>query len=321
MRYPKILGTVVVMLAAGIASAQSFPVKPIRIVVPGPPGSSLDAAGRELAQALPERWGQPAIVEHRPGAGSGIGADYVAKSTPDGYTWLVAPYNVLTLNQHLYGNPLHPLEEFTPVTRVANVPFVLVVHPSVAANDVAELVALAKARPGKLNYGSSGAGSAQHLAAELFNSQAGVHIVGVPYKGGAMAITDLLAGRIEVYFGAVNSLLAHIKAGKLRALAAASARRSRITADLPTIAASGVPDYDVSTWTAIVLPAGVASDVVTKIHGGVVGVLAAPAVRDRLAQQGIEVEPSSPQELATLIEREYALHGRLVKERGIKAER
>src|SRR5687768_15549486 len=301
-------------LAISLARAQDFPSKTIRVVVPGPPGSSLDAAGRELSIDLQERWNVPMVVEHRPGAGSGIGADHVAKSAPDGYTWLIAPYNVLTLNQHLYNNPVHPLKEFTPVTTIASVPFVLVVHPSVPANNIAELVAYAKANPGKLNYGTSGAGSAQHLGGALFNSLAKIDIVEVGYKGGAAAITDLLAGRIQVYVGANNSLLPHIKAGKLRALGVAGARRGSLTGDLPTIAESGVPGFQLPTWNAVVLPAGVPEPVLAKIHAGVVQTLNRPDVKERLAGQGIEVETRPPAELAALISKEYVELGKLVKE-------
>ena len=303
-----------------VATAQEFPSKTIRIVVPGATGSSLDSAARELANHLQAVWGVPIVVEYKPGGGSGIGADYVAKSPPDGYTWLIAPYNVLTLNQHLYNNPVHPLKEFTPVTTIASVPFVLVVHPSVPANNIAELVAYAKANPGKLNYGTSGAGSAQHLGGALFNSLAKTDIVEVGYKGGAAAITDLLAGRIQVYVGANNSLLPHIKAGKLRALGVAGARRGSLTGDLPTIAESGVPGFQLPTWNAVVLPAGVPEPVLAKIHAGVVQTLNRPEVKGRLAGQGIEVETRTPAELAALINKEYADLGKLVKEAGIKAE-
>ena len=303
-----------------VATAQDFPSKTIHIVVPGAPGSSLDSAGRELANHLQQAWGVPVVVEYKPGGGSGIGADYVAKSPPDGYTWLIAPYNVLTLNQHLYNNPVHPLKEFTPVTTIASVPFVLVVHPSVPANSIAELVTYARANPGKLNYGTSGAGSAQHLGGALFNSLAKTNIVEVGYKGGAAAITDLLAGRIQVYIGANNSLLPHIKAGKLRALGVAGARRGSLTGDLPTIAESGVPGFQLPTWNAVVLPAGVPEPVLQKIHAGVVQTLNQPEVKERLAGQGIEVETRSPAQLGELISKEYVELGKLVKEAGIKAQ-
>jgi tripartite-type tricarboxylate transporter receptor subunit TctC len=302
------------------AAAQEFPSKPIRIIIPGAPGSSLDSTGRELANHLQQAWGVPMVLEYKPGGGSGIGADYVAKSPPDGYTWLIAPYNVLTLNQHLYNNPLHPLKEFTPVSTIASVPFVLVVHPSVPANTIAELVAYAKANPGKLNYGTAGAGSAQHLGGALFNSLAKTDIVEVGYKGGAAAITDLLAGRIQVYVGANNSLLPHIKAGKLRVLGVAGARRGSLTGDLPTIAESGVPGFQLPTWNAVVLPAGVPDAVLRKVHAGVVETLNKPEVKERLAGQGIEVETRTPAQLAELISKEYLELGRLVKEAGIKAE-
>ncbi|MGE4242455.1 Bug family tripartite tricarboxylate transporter substrate binding protein [Ramlibacter sp.] len=306
-------------LAAPLAShAQDFPSKPVKIVIPGAPGSSLDAAGRELQNYLQQAWGVPFVMEYKPGAGSGVGADFVAKSPPDGYTWLIAPYNVLTLNQHLYNNPLHPLKEFTPISTIASVPFVLVVHPSVPANNVSELVAYAKANPGKLNYGTSGAGSAQHLGGELLKAMAGVNLTEVPYKAGAAAIVDLLAGRIQVYIGANNSLLPHLQAGKLRALGTAGARRGSVTANLPTIAESGVPGYALPTWTGVVLPAGVPRAVVDKVHAGVLQALGNKELRDRLAGQGIEVETRSTREFADLIEREYTTLGKLVKDAGIK---
>jgi tripartite-type tricarboxylate transporter receptor subunit TctC len=193
------------------------------------------------------------------------------------------------------------------------------VHPSTGFSTVGELIAYARANPGKLNYATGGAGSAQHVSAELFKSMAKVDITSIGYKAGAPAIIDLLANRVQVYFGANNSLVPHVRAGKLKALATAGARRSRALPDLPAVAET-VPGYDVSTWNALVLPFGVPSDIVQRVHAGATGVLALPEIRDRLAGQGIEVDPSTPAELADLVRREYELHGKLVKEAGIKVE-
>jgi len=302
----------------GIAIAQTsaadpeFPNRPVHIIVPGLQGSSLDTSGRELANHLQHAWGVPVVVEYKPGAGSSVGASFVARSKPDGYTWLIAPYNVLTLNPHLYKTKEHPLDEFAPVSMIANVPFVLAVHPSVPVNSVRELIDYARANPGKLNYGTSGVGSAQHLGGALFNSLANVELTEVGYKKGSEAILDLLAGRIQVYFGANNSLLQHIGAGSLRALAVAGAKRSQATAELPTVAESGVPGYQLPTWNAVVVPAGVPESILEKIHEGVVQTLNNPEVKARLANQGIEVQTTSPDELTRLIRQEYDELGKLV---------
>lgn len=302
------------------AQAQTFPSKTVHIVVPGSTGSSLDVSAREMAQRLQEVWNVPVVVENKAGAGNSIGTEYVAKSAPDGYTWLLAPYNVLTVNPHLLKNAGDPIKDFAPITTVAFVPFLIVVHPSVPARTVKELIAYAKANPGKLNYGSTGSGAAQHLATELFKLQAGVDMVHVPYKAQVTVLADLLSGRLQVYFGANNSLLPHVKAGTLRALAVLGPRRDRAQADIPTIAEAGMPDYQVSTWNAVVVPSGVPADVIAKIHAEVVKTLTTPDIRNRLAGQGIEVQTNTPEAFGELIRREHAMYGKMLKELGIKSD-
>jgi len=301
-------------------TAATFPSKPIRFIVPLTPGGSPDVMARTIAQRLQEVWGQPIVVENRPGGGGNIGAEAVAKSAADGYTWLLAPHNVMVTNPYFSKMAWDPLKDLVPVTVVAKVPFMLVVHPSVQANSVQELIALAKAKPGSLNYGSSGTGQPQHLGGELLNSLAGTHMVHVPYKGAVPAVTDLLAGRIQVWIGAINTLLPHIKAGTLRVLGAVPSRRYASFPDIPTIAESGVPGYDMDVWLATMVPAGVPADIVAKIQADIAKTLAMPGIRERLAQQGIEAASSTSAELAALIREDYARYGKLIKDAGIKSE-
>jgi len=236
--------------AASIAAPQGFPERPIRIVVPLPPGGSPDTIARVLAQGLQAVWSQPLVVENRTGGSQNIGADVVAKSPPDGYTWLVSPDNVFSVNPHLAKQPFDAFAELAPVTPLARTQFLLVVHPSVPANSVQELVAYAKSHPGQLNYGSSGNGGAQHLATALLEHLAGISMNHVPYKGAAPAVADLLPGRIQVWIGAANSLLPHIKSGKLRLLASANPQRVASLGDVPTIA-EAVPGYAVDPWLGL----------------------------------------------------------------------
>lgn len=301
-------------------SAASFPSRPIRFIVPLTPGGSPDVMARTIAQRLQDVWGQPIVVDNRPGAGGNIGAEAVVKSQPDGYTWLLAPHNVMVVNPHFVKTPWDALKDLAPVTMVAKVPFVLVVHPSVPAKSVSELVALAKANPGNLNYGSSGTGQPQHLAGELLNSLAGTKMVHVPYKGAVPAVTDLLAGRIQVWIGSVNTLLPHIKAGTLRVLGAVTSQRYPSFPEIPTIAESGVPGYDMDVWLCIMVPTGVPADIVAKIQSETARTLAVPEIREKLAQQGIEAASSTPQELATMIRDDDARYGKLIKEAGIKGQ-
>lgn len=302
------------------AQAQGFPERAVRIIVPLTPGGSPDTLARVLAQGLQPVWAQPVVVENRPGGNQNIGADLVAKSAPDGHTWLLAPDNVFSVNPHLAKLPFDPLTDFAPVTMLASIQFLLVVTPAVPAASVQELIGYAKARPGELNYGSSGNGSPQHLGAVLLQQLAGVKMNHVPYKGAAPAIADLLPGRIQVWIGAPNSLLAHIHEGKLRALASTGARRSPNLGNLPTVAEAGVPGYELSPWLGLFVPARVAPETVDKIHSQATRILSAPETKARLAAQGIDVSTSTPSEFARFVREDNARWGRIIKETGIRDE-
>src|SRR5918996_2106044 len=243
-----------VALFSTLAASQSFPERPVRIIVPLPPGGSPDAIARAIAQGLQGVWPQPVVVENRPGGSQNIGSDIVAKAAPDGHTWLLAPDNVFAVNPHLGKQPFDPLADFTPVTPVARIQFLLVVPPTVPVSSVQELIAYAKSRPGELNHGSSGNGSPQHLGAAMLQLLSGIKMNHVPYKGAAPAVADLLPGRIQVWIGAANTLLPHIKEGKLRLLASSAPTRFPNLGDTPTIAES-VPGYGLDPWLGLFVPA------------------------------------------------------------------
>ena len=302
---------------AGAAAA--FPARPVKFIVPITPGGSNDVVARLIAQKLTDAWGQPVVVENRPGAGMNLGADAVAKSAPDGYTWLLGANNIFVTNPHVGKTPFDGFKDFAPVTTVATVPFVLVVHPSVPANNVAELVDYAKKNPGKLNYASSGNGSPQHLAAEMLSHLAGLKMQHVPYKGAIPAITDLLGGRIEVFIGAVNSLLPHIRDGKLRQLAGAGGKRFTAFPDLPAIAET-VPGVAVDIWLGVFMPANVPRDIISKVNAEIAKVLSAADVKATLALQGIEAVLSTPEALAATIREDHARWGRVIRDANIKAD-
>jgi len=295
-------------LFSAFAAAQGFPERPVRIVVPLTPGGSPDTIARAVAQGLSSAWSQPVVVENRTGGSQNIGSDLVAKSAPDGYTWLLAPDNVFSVNPYLGKQPFDPLVDLMPVTQVARIQFLLVVNPDVPAKSVPELIALLKAKPGELNFGSSGNGSPQHLGATMFQLLTGTRMNHVPYKGAAPAVADLLPGRLQVWIGAANTLLPHIKEGKLRLLG-----------DTPTIAQT-VPGYSLDPWLGLFLPAKVPQEVVTKIHGDVVKILNSPELKARLGPQGIELLTSSPAEFARFIREDNAKWGKIIKEAGIKAD-
>ena len=301
------------------AQSPAYPARPIKFIVPITPGGSNDVVARVIAQKLTEQWGQAVTVDNRPGAGMNLGADLVAKSAPDGYTWLLGANNIFVTNPHVGKTPFDVFKDFTPISQVALVPFVLVVHPSVPAKNVAELVAYAKANPDKLNYGSSGNGSPQQLASEMLNHAAGIQMQHVPYKGAVPAITDLLGGRIQVFIGAVNSLLPHIKEGKLRLIAGAGGKRFAAFPDVPAIAET-VPGVALDVWLGVFMPAGVPKDVVTRVNTDIARVLQLPDVKANLSGQGIEAAPSSPEALAATIKDDYARWGKVIREANIKAD-
>ena len=302
------LAAALAALVSAFAPAQSFPDRPIKIIVPLPPGGSPDTIARTLASNLQETWKQPVVVENRTGGSQNIGSDLVAKSPPDGYTWLLAPDNVFSVNPHLGKQPFDPLVDLMPLTQVARIQFLLVVPPSVPANSVQELVALAKAKPGELNFGSSGNGSPQHLGATMFQLLTGTKMNHVPYKGAAPAVADLLPGRIQVWIGAANTLLPHIKDGRLRLLG-----------DTPTIAQTG-PGYSLDPWLGLFVPAKTPPEVVARIHTEVVKILNSPDLKAKLGPQGIELVTNSPADFARFIREDNVKWGKIIKEAGIKAD-
>ena len=306
------------LLAAAAPVRAAYPERPVRFIVALPPGGSPDLLARTIATGL--SWPEPIVVENRTSGGRNLAAEMVAKSAPDGYTWMLVTDNILTANPHLGKTPFDPFKDFTPVTLVARLQFLLVVHPSVPAKSVQELIALAKAKPGALNYGSSGSGSAQHLGTAMLQHLAGIELHHVPYKGAGPAMVDLLPGRIQVWIGAANSLLPHIKDGRLRVLASVGAQRYPTLPEVPTIAEAGVPGYSHGVWAAVIMPAGVTPAIVKKVHGEVGAVVSGPEVKARLATQGIDVVTSTPAALAQLIREDYARWGKIIRATGIRAE-
>ena len=309
------------VLVPAAALAQGCPERPVRIIVPLTPGGSPDTIARALAQGLQTGWSQPVVVENRPGGSQNIGADAVAKSAPDGTTWLLAPDNVFATNPYLMKQPFDALTDFTPVTEVGRIAFLLVVHPSVPANNVQELIAYARAHPGDLNYGSSGNGSPQHLGAVLFQQLTGTRMNHVPYKGAAPAIGDLLPGRIQVWIGASNTLLPHIREGKLRLLGSTAPERFAVLGDVPTIAEAGVPGYALDPWLGMFVPARTPPEIVSRIHGEIVRILGGAELKSRLGAQGIILTTNAtPAEFAQFVKRENTRWGKIIQEAGIKSE-
>ena len=309
------------LFAAAGACAQSYPAKPIRIVVPFPPGGPADILSRTIGQNLAESWGQQVVIDNRAGAGGNIGAEIVAKAPPDGYTLLMGFVGTHAINASLYRDmPFDPVRDFEPVGRVAMVTIILVVHPSVPVKSVKELIALAKARPGELTFGSPGNGTPQHLAGELFNTVAGVKMGHVPYKGAVPALTDLLGGRLSMIFSSMPPALPHVNSGKLRALGVTSATRSPAAPDVPTIAQSGLAGYEVINWYGVLAPAKTAQDIVAKLNAEIVRIMNLAAVKERLAAQGAETFTSSPTEFADTIRKETEKWAKVVKFSGARLD-
>ena len=302
------------------AVAQTFPDRPVKIVVPLPPGGSPDTIARTLAQNLQDTWKQPVVVENRTGGSQNIGADAVAKSAPDGYTWLLAPDNVFVTNPYIAkATTFDPLTDLQPVTEVARIQFLLVVPASLPVNSVQELLAYARARPNELNVGSSGNGSPQHLSAAMLQLLGGIKMNHVPYKGAAPAIQDLLPGRIQVWIGAANSLLPHIRDGKLKLLGSTAPQRFANLGNTPAIGET-LPGFAVDPWLGIFMPAKVPADVLKKVNGEIARVLAMPEIKAKLAPQGIELVTQSPEEFAKFIHADYEKWGKVIKEAGIRGE-
>jgi tripartite-type tricarboxylate transporter receptor subunit TctC len=303
-----------------VAAAQGFPERPLRIIVPLPPGGSPDTIARTIAQGLQPVWSQPVVVENRTGGSQNIGSDAVAKSAPDGHTWLLAPDNVFAVNPHIAKQPFDPLTDLAPVTLLARIQFLLVVHPSVPAKSVQELIAHAKANPGELNFGSSGTGSPQFLGGTLLQQLTGTRMNHVPYKGAAPAVADLLPGRIQVWVGAANSLLPHIREGKLRILATAAPQRFSELPNAPTVAEAGLPGYAVYPWLGLFVPAKTPPDIIGRINSEVVKIMNSPEVKARLVPQGMDIATGSPEALAQIVREDHARWGKVIRDAGIKAE-
>uniref|UniRef100_UPI000D375EC6 Bug family tripartite tricarboxylate transporter substrate binding protein n=1 Tax=unclassified Variovorax TaxID=663243 RepID=UPI000D375EC6 len=301
-------------LAATLASAQPYPAKPISLVVPFPPGGSSDALARALTTPLSQAIGQPVVVESRPGAGATVGADYVAKSKPDGYTLLMGAVHH-TIATSVYRKLPYDFEKsFAPITTVALVPNVLVVNAKSTATDVKGLVALAKASPGKLSYGSNGNGTVQHLIGTQFSGLAGIELLHVPYKGSAPLTTDLLGGQVDMSFDTLTPLVPHIKAGKLRALAVTTAKRSSTLPDVPTLAESGMKDFNQGTWFGILAPAGTPPEIVARLNAEMVKIIHSPEFKKRMEDIGAEPVGDTPAQMAAQIKDDTARYARLVKE-------
>jgi tripartite-type tricarboxylate transporter receptor subunit TctC len=315
------LGIVFAFFASSVL-AQSWPQKPVRVIVPFAPGGASDLMPRLVGEKLQALWGQPVLMENRPGAAGNIGMEAGAKSPPDGYTLLSAPNGNLVVNPHMYSKLAYDVfKDLAPVTRISAVQNVLVVHPDVPASSVKELVALARAKPGTLNFASPGNGSQAHVAVELLKLQLGLDLVHVAYQGVGPAVKDLLGGRINVMVAQVPSALPHIKAGKLRALGVASAAPLAALPEVPTTAsAAPLPGFEAVSWYALMAPAGTPIDIIRKVHTDIANVLQMPDVRERLAGMGAEPSGESPAELAARIKAEYDRWGDVVRKANIKAD-
>ena len=309
-----------VALFSALGLAQSFPERPVRIIVPLPPGGSPDTIARTLSQGLQGVWPHPVVVENRTGGSQNIGADAVAKSAPDGHTWLLSPDNVFSVNRHIAKQPFDPFADLAPVTLLARIQFLLVVHPDVPAKSVQELIAHAKANPGALNFGSSGIGSPQFLGGTLLQQMTGTRMNHVPYKGAAPAVTDLLAGRIQIWVGAANSLLPHIRADKLRVLGTSAGQRFSVLPETPTIAEAGLPGYDMYPWLGMFVPAKTPPEVVAKINAEISRILNSAEVKAKLVPQGMDIATGSPEQLTRIIRDDDARWGKVIRDAGVKPE-
>ncbi|OGA53215.1 MAG: hypothetical protein A3F74_07025 [Betaproteobacteria bacterium RIFCSPLOWO2_12_FULL_62_58] len=312
-------GSVLVAVSEARA-ADGYPSKPIRIVCPFPPGGGLDFVSRTLGEKLAERLGQPVVVDNRPGASGSIGAGIVAKAAPDGYTVLLASSSTMAVNPALQRLSYQAvIKDFTPVSLVSRVSYVLVVHPSVAAKSVAELIRLAKSQPSRLNYASSGTGSASHLAMELFKNMAGVDLTHIPYKGSSPAVIDLIGGQVQTGFNNLIPALPHVKSGRLRALGVSGPARSAAMPEVPTIAESGLPGYEALQWYGVLLPARAPRVIIDRLHQEIGAILRLPEVRERLTHEGGDVIGSTPGQFASHIENEIAKWTKVVNAANIRA--
>jgi tripartite-type tricarboxylate transporter receptor subunit TctC len=308
------------LLAAGYATAQVWPTKPVRVVIPWPPGGSNDAVGRIVMQKVSESLGQQFVVDNRPGASGAIGAEPVAKAPPDGYTFMVHSTTHLG-NAHLYRKlPYDTLKDFAPVGTLAAQPGALAIHPSLPVKSIKEFIALAKARPGQINYSSSGNGSSPHLSMALLTSMTGIDLVHVPYKGGAPQVTALLGGESQASLATISTVISHVKSGRLRALGVSSVKRSAILPEVPTIAEAGVPGYEMSPWIGVYAPANTPKAIIDKLNAEANKALKHPDVANSLTNQVLDPQPSTPEEFAQRIKVDYEKYGKLIKATGMRID-
>jgi len=307
------------MPVPAVAAAAAYPARSVKLVVPWPPGGGTDVFARLVAEELGGLWGQPVVVENRAGASGNIGAAAVASAAPDGYTFMLATITLATTPSLYASMPFDPAKAFAPITLVASVPHVLAVNPSLPVDSVRDLIALAKSRPGKLNYASAGVGSPFHLAAELFKSQADVDITHIPYTGGGPAITDVIGGQVEMTFANLVAVMPYVKSGQLRALGITSKNRSRIYPELVPIAET-VPGYDFASWFGFLMPSGGSQDIPARLNGDILKVLSERKVRQRLTNDGAEVIASSPGEFSRFLAAETEKWARVLHRAGIKAQ-
>ncbi|MGE5522358.1 MAG: Bug family tripartite tricarboxylate transporter substrate binding protein [Rhodospirillaceae bacterium] len=301
--------------------AQSYPTRPVTLVVPAPAGGPTDVIGRQVAQALASQLGQNVIVENRGGAGNTIGTDHVAKAKPDGYTLVVGSPSSHAIAPSIYPRlPYDPVKDFSPVIGLVTAPLALVIHPSVPASTLKQFIALAKAKPGQLNFGSGGSGTTSHLTGEYFNLAAVTRIVHVPYKGSGPATTDLMAGQIQMMFIGVHSSLPLMKTGKVRGLGVTSTKRSELAPELPTLSEAGLPGFHVNTWYGIFGPAGMPREIVERLNAALKTSLKDRAVRERLTAQGFDIVPTTPEEFALALKEEIDIWAKVVKQAGAKAD-
>ena len=315
----------VILLALAGASlpvhAQTFPARPVRIVVPFPPGGTSDILARSIGQKLSEEWGQPVLTDNRPGAAGNIASENVAKSKPDGYTLYINTVGTHAINPAIYAKlPFDPINDFTPITNLVNLPSVLLVHPSVPVKNVKELIALAKKRPGELQYSSAGSGAQPHLTAEMFKTMAGVNLLHVPYKGAGPQMIGILSGEVALTFATAPSGVPYVKNRQLRALGVTSANRIPALPDVPTIAEGGVPGYEAVGWNGLLAPAALPAPLLDKIRDAVVKIVRLPEINARLIDLGAEPALSTPAEFAALIKSEIVKWAKVVKESGAKLD-
>ncbi len=315
----RVLVCVIAAGFAGAAFAQEYPTKPVRFVVPFVPGGPTDIQGRMLGDKLTQRLGQQVIIDNRGGAGGNIGMELVARAPADGYTIVIATVGTWAVNPHLYKLSFDVLKDFAPIIQISSSPGVLVVHPSVPAKNVKELIALAKARPGELNYGSSGVGGFGHISGELLTLMTKTKMTHVPYKSSAPSLTDLISGQIQVLINNAISTVPFVKSGRVRALATTGASRSSALPDLPTVAEAGVPGYENSSWSAVAAPAGTPQPIIARLHKEFAGILAMPDIQKKHADVGARIIGGTPEQFHAYLKLEVEKFGKLVKAAGIKA--